>query len=139
MKPKRKQLNLGTGEKTMIDRDRLIKLIETIDNNPEKTCPHFNENDCFDCPYDKVETCNMSARKADYLLANGVIVPSFKVGDKVYQIDAERVYELDISDVYFYKKWIYETKSIDFDIESIGKSLFLTKEEAEEKLKELRK
>ena len=99
----------------MTDRDRLIELIQNAVNGCAR---HWAEI------------------IADYLLANGVIVPQLKAGDKVYQIDAERVYELDILCAYFYKRWIYETKGIDFDIESIGKSIFLTKEEAEKALKE---
>lgn len=67
----------------MTDRDRLIELIKDVEENPEKTCPHFLEADCFDCPYDKDEDCDREARKADYLLANGVIVPPCKVGDYV--------------------------------------------------------
>ena len=100
----------------MTDRDRLIELMQNW--GTENT-------DSF--PFESV---------ADYLLANGVIVPFLKAGDKVYQVDATRVYELDILDVYFYKRWICETKSIDFDSDSIGESIFLTREEAEKVLKE---
>lgn len=74
---------------------------------------------------------------ADYLLANGVIVPLCKVGDTVYQTDGVRIYELEILDVLLHKnKPYYETESIDFDNDAIGKSIFLTREEAEAKLKE---
>lgn len=61
---------------TMIsDREKLIKLLNEIDNHPEKTCPHFNDNDCFNCKYDTVnDRCDMTARKADYLITNGVTV-----------------------------------------------------------------
>ena len=73
---------------------------------------------------------------ADYLLANGVIVPLCKVGDVVYQTDGIRIYELDIFDIYFHKnKLYYESESIAFDSDAIGKRIFLTKEEAEQALK----
>lgn len=59
----------------MTDREKLIKLLNEIENHPEKTCPHINDNDCFDCKYDTVnDRCDMTARKADYLIANGVTV-----------------------------------------------------------------
>ena len=59
----------------MTDRDKLIELLKETEEHPEKTCPHYLEADCFDCPYDRGEDCDREARKADYLIANGVIVP----------------------------------------------------------------
>ena len=59
-----------------------------------------------------------------------------KVGDTVYQTDGIRIYELEVFDVSLRKgKPYYETESIDFDNTAIGKSIFLTKEEAEAKMK----
>lgn len=49
---------------------------------------------------------------------------------KVFQHDIERVYELKV------RKIIYDCGHIAFDKESIGKTVFLTKEEAEQALKE---
>ncbi len=74
---------------------------------------------------------------ADHLLSNGVIVIPCKVGDTVYQTDGIRIYELEILDISLRKnKPYYETESIDFDNDAIGKTVFLTKEEAEKALKE---
>ena len=53
-----------------------------------------------------------------------VLLPC-KVGDKVYQIDAERVYESEVKGI------IYDAGHIDFDERAIGKTVFLTREEAE--------
>ena len=59
-----------------------------------------------------------------------------KVGDTVYQTDGIIIYELEVFDVSLRKgKPYYETESIDFDNTAIGKSIFLTKEEAEAKMK----
>ena len=56
-----------------------------------------------------------------------------KVGDTVYQIDAERVYEYKVTNI------VYETPTISFDKRAIGNgSLFLTREEAEAALAERR-
>ncbi len=72
---------------------------------------------------------------ADKLLENGVIVPLCKVGDTVYQTDGIRIYELEMFDVSLRNgKPYYETESIDFDDTAIGKSIFLTREEAEKAL-----
>ena len=86
---------------------------------------------------------------ADYLLANGVIVPPCKVGDMVWyelygKIESAVVY----SCVGAFKKYGVEitdanAKSSDglevtFNGKCIGKTVFLTKEEAEQKLKELK-
>jgi hypothetical protein len=77
----------------------------------------------------------LEGQLADYLLKNGVIVPPCKVGQTVYQTDGIRIYELEIFDVSLRKnKPYYETESIDFDGTAIGKSIFLTREEAERAL-----
>ena len=52
----------------MTDRDRLIELLFKVAK--EKDCP---------------QPCEI----ADYLLANGVIVPPCKVGDDIYWIDSD--------------------------------------------------
>ena len=108
----------------MTDRDRLIELL----NGSRKK--YLNLLD-----FEK----NLIA---DHLLANGVIVPPCKVGDKVYRIakDGKTITEEQISQV-----------NLEFTIDNgtgikdvwwlkdynIGVTTFLTKEEAEEKLKEL--
>ena len=61
---------------------------------------------------------------ADYLIANGVIVPPCKVGDVIYETDGIRIYESII------RKVIYETKGIAFDESAIGKSVFLSRDDA---------
>lgn len=62
-----------------------------------------------------------------------------KVGDIVYQFDnGGEIYELMILHINIYKgKPYYETDAIDFDNRAIGESIFLTKAEAEARLKEL--
>lgn len=73
---------------------------------------------------------------ADYLLERGVIHIPCKVGDIVYKTDGIRIYELTILDISLHKnKPYYETESLDFDDDAIGKSIFLTREEAERVLK----
>ena len=74
----------------------------------------------------------LEAKLADYLLANGVIVPPCKVGDVVFQVACERVYESTVKNV------IYDTNGVAFDERAIGESIFLTREEAENALAERR-
>lgn len=86
---------------------------------------------------------------ADYLLANGVIVPPLKMGYRVWIIDW--CYEIncyEVSSVRYRedrseKRFSYDALMVDknnadigFDDSDIGKTVFLTKEEAEAKLKE---
>lgn len=95
----------------MTDRERLIDLmIEAKRTEPE--------------------TGSFTDYLADYLLEHGVIVLPCKVGVTVYQIDAERVFKIKV------KAFIYDTENIKFDERSIGKTVFLTREEAEKALKE---
>ena len=63
------------------------------------------------------------------LLANGVILPPCKVGSVVFQTDGVRIYPLIVERV------IYDTNGIAFDERAIGKTIFLTREEAERALK----
>ena len=111
-------------------RNRLVELLQKA----EKKCNDTKQ--CENCVgYGKGNEC-VNYLFADYLFANGVIVLLCKVGDTVYQTDGIRIYELEIFDVSLRKgKPYYETESIDFDDTAIGKSIFLTKEEAEAKMK----
>ena len=118
----------------MPDREQLIELLEKY-----KT---------YDSAITKVVQRPMVENLADYLLANGVIVPPCKVGDTIWyvlygKIESAVVY----SCVGVFKKHGVEitdanAKSSDglevaFNGKCIGKTVFLTKEEAEAKLKEL--
>lgn len=61
---------------------------------------------------------------------NGLLVRlPCKVGDTVYQVAAERIYESKIKQV------IYDVGHFGFDESAIGTSVFLTKGEAEQALK----
>lgn len=80
-----------------------------------------------------------SVRLADYLLANGVIVPPCKVGQTVYCIRYDKarkpfVKPLGVLSVTMYGKGgftIFTTKE-----DTFGKTVFLTQEEAEKALAE---
>ena len=111
----------------MTDRDKLIELIE------KSFAEQYEKRGLLTAPH-----------TADDLLANGVIVPPCKVGDKVYFLDA-----ICVDDGYCINnlscldcKWAeLQVREIDFDLSmyyEIGKTVFLTKEEAEEKLKEMK-
>ena len=96
---------------------------------------------------------NWAEKIADYLLENGVIVPPVKVGDTVYVLHntVERI-ELGLSDCIYetvvdaicingtveyhmcYKKIVHPDCDF-FTEKDIGKTVFLTKEEAEKTLK----
>ena len=72
---------------------------------------------------------------ADYLLANGVIVPLVKLGDRIWQTDGVRIYESSVHEItYTASKTIYVTENIVFDETAIGESIFLTRSQAKAKL-----
>lgn len=110
----------------MTERERFIEIIcEGLAQNCGGNCTLPNKMYCQNCHI-----------VADYLLKNGVIVPQCKVGDTVYETDGIRIYELTILDISLHKnKPYYKTDGVDFDDDAIGKSIFLTKEEAEKALK----
>ena len=74
---------------------------------------------------------------ADYLLANGAILPLCKVGQTVYYICGGIVYELKITAITLREKdVIYSAPPTYLSEKDFGETVFLTKEEAEEKLRE---
>ena len=117
----------------MTDRDRLIELLGTAHRD-------FDGNIGI-------------VKLADHLLENGVIVPHCKVGTKVYAIRARgarnygkhRKYDyspdttFSLNNAISQKATLYiEPKQFcKTDKVRLNKTVFLTKEEAEEKLKEL--
>jgi hypothetical protein len=123
-------------------RDRLIELIVNADTHDSYECKLCTKKDtsCTRCGAEKL---------ANHLLANGVIVPPCKVGDTVwYELYGEIESAVVYSCVGVLKKQGFEitdanAKSSDglevaFNGKCIGKTVFLTKEEAEAKLKELK-
>ena len=76
---------------------------------------------------------------ADYLIENGAILPPVKVGQTVYRVGdpIKKIYEWDVVCIEVYG---YETEYVDdsdnrFTADDIGKTVFLTREDAEAALK----
>ena len=133
----------------MTDRDRLIELLGLrLPINVR------NVLGSYDTIGERTLAVDEREKLADYLLANGVIVPPCKVGDVVYSFcdvfGAILPYVIQDFKVGFLGKdrpnyWYWEATShatetdelldeIDFDLDDIGKTVFLTKEEAEKAL-----
>ena len=120
----------------MTERERLVELFKEAN---EKVGEYIRQNDHMDYIPKPEE---LWAVKADHLLANGVIVPPCKVGDTVYRISkrygewcvlprmvSSMTYSLD----HLYRVvWCIHTTADDY----LGKTVFLTREEAEAALEE---
>ena len=105
----------------MTDRERLIEMkINFVENFDCGDCKPSN-NKCRKC---------LSEKEADYLLEHGVIVLPCKVGDTLYCESAIKghITSLKAPDL----EWIVENR------EYFGKEIFLTREEAEQALKEIK-
>ena len=73
---------------------------------------------------------------ADKLLANGVIVPPCKVGDVVWFVCFGEIYPHTIRRIETTKFGNFAcSSSMSFNLENFGKTVFLTKEEAQQALK----
>ena len=109
-------------------RDSLIKLIQ------QATTLYLDHLDSLD-QNGLIDTEGRSKFIADYLLANGVIVPPCKIGTRVYRL----IPDLSVTwpDPAEYKI-IWDTFELG-DIYTFGKTVFLTKEEAEKALAERNK
>ena len=117
----------------MNDRDRLIELIADIQNDFEKWCVECAEDGHKDHQ-------PLGEYLADKLLANGVIVSQCTFKDTIYRIGSKgKIYaDWELMYIQAYPDEILYIDDSDnyFTAEDIGKTVFLTKEEAEEKLKE---
>ena len=147
----------------MTERERLIKLIEdgtriAYDKSLEEVRRIVKENHHFNSATDR--TVSISEIVADYLLSNGVIVPPVNVGDTVFikgealnisfmRIEEEIYYgiQFDCEECCvcpFYEdevSWEGEHDCgtngyLEFTANDIGKTVFLTREEAEKALEE---
>ena len=137
----------------MTDRDRLIELHEEAGIEWD-----YYVDECIN--EGKVPSKTYDEFHADHLLANGIIVPPCKVGDTVwinyeysksiiqtcpvkvyaYRIDTKKnnmriCVEGNIKISTYGGHYIHYYNGT-FKWDSVGKTVFLTKEEAEEKLKE---
>ena len=118
----------------MSERERLIELLK-------QTC-HCKDEDCSNCSSNGI--C-FTHREADYLLENGVIVPPVKIGDTFFRtLDWKNCIDKCIVSSLTQKSnktWKIRLTSGEFrsvfeiTINDIGKTVFLTKEEAEKALK----
>ena len=97
---------------------------------PEDLKKAFNETAILKLAAQALNTTPDHLRDLIKAEKNGrMVVLPCKVGDTVYQIDAERVYESEV-------KWIiFDCDDIAFDERAIGGSIFLTRDEAEAALK----
>ena len=110
-------------------RDRLIKLIL---NTPVLKFPSGSRA--------QGKTYQTAQNVADHLLANGVIVPPVSVGQTVWFVRNEKIIETKVEKIVLKSKGLYLKLGCNAMYEtscnSIGKTVFLTKEEAEKALAE---
>ena len=111
-------------------RQRLIELIKQAKNQTKNANCDIERNMIF----------------ADYLISNGVIVPPVKIGQTVYTVSRYytgtwEMYECSIDSITKYEKHTFLAMSargkftFGEEISQIGKTVFLTREEAEKALK----
>ena len=114
----------------MTERERLIELIREAMKNHEITVENY--------------VIPTSDYIADYLLKNGIVVPPCKVGDMVYGITAKGIREIKIESIHYWCSGIWKCNGwsgkgkyrvgYEFSFDDIGKTVFLTREEAEQAL-----
>lgn len=114
-----------------MSKERLVELLKEA--RCDKSCDGF-ENIVFCKGCKSYEKCE---KTADYLLANGVIVPPCKVGDTVYEIVQGEISETEAVGFLVCQDGtiLLITKHFFPLSREIGESVFLTREEAEAKLK----
>ena len=111
----------------MTDRDRLIELIKKA-----------KAQECYDLLFADIDTAIDMLRGeeylADYLIANGIIVPPCKAGDTVYKTSIlGEITELKVKG--FDGEVITEPYN-HISFSALNKTVFLTREDAERALRE---
>lgn len=108
----------------MTDRDRLIELLSATHTETDDYKEQARLHDEY---------------IADHILTNGVIVPPCKVGDKIYVVDKAlgRIIKKTVSEIRLTDWEIYvHSYGFGYPCSLFGKTVFLTKEESENVLKE---
>lgn len=124
----------------MTDRDRLIELIMQSELEAEKNCVYYSRQSRI-----------RAGIVADFLLENGVVVPPVAASDMVFEIRKKSVspsgrhtdhrvdtykylkYAVNTDDEFYIKPKQYRKS----DISRLGKTVFMTREEAEKVLGQL--
>lgn len=124
-------------------RDRLVELLKQVDGY----CA--GAECCYNCVgYGKGADC-FNYLIADRLIENGVRILPCDVGDTVYYLDGSIIVESKVHCISFGGRYgdykggqihIYDSDkdNITVRLDSLGKTVFFTKAEAEQKLKEMR-
>ena len=114
-------------------RDRLIELLNTCQDRGQRW-NYFESGQSVESVTNEI--------LADHLLANGVIVPPYKVGSPIYRIIGEntlnpKIAKWDIVSLIIYPDEIGYVDDTDnwIPLKDFGKTVFLTREEAERALK----
>lgn len=123
-------------------RDRLVELLSIIPCNAE-SCSAVCDGRCQE--FDDLDRCQIG-QLADHLIANGVIVPPCKAEQTVWFIRksglSNELTETTVEKIISKKGGVFLKLACNSMYEtscnSIGKTVFLTKDQAEQKLKEMR-
>lgn len=118
-------------------RNRLVELLLEADVYDSYECKLCNDD--YSCT-----RCYMT-KFADHLIENGVIVPPCKLGSEIYMLVTRHTksFEWENKKMFlqnnqhtFIKKTTFTKSNLFKVIEEFGKTVFLTKEEAEQALEE---
>lgn len=124
-------------------RDRLVELIK------QKSCVYtLCDKECSGCGNIEMYDSDIESI-ADHLIENGVIVLPCDVGDTVYYLDGSIIVESKVHCISFGGRYgdykggqihIYDSDkdNITVKLDNFGKTVFLTRDQAEQKLKEMR-
>lgn len=115
-------------------RDRLVELISDMENELLRSYPYTTDEYRIAC-------------LADHLIENGAILPPCKVGDTLYDISEfvngcsyPEIYEYTCEYITIFKdkdgETVFEIDAINFHFNDFGKTVFLTREDAEKALRE---
>lgn len=119
------------------ERDRLTELIKQAETQEKLDFLTANLDEAIDMSGGTKISCSIEYL-IDYLLANGVILPPCKVGDKVYELTtSEEIEQRKVKDI------IYDNEGFRLRLEPyfsyeyyLNETVFLTHDEAAQALKE---
>lgn len=117
-------------------RDRLAEIYHKIEIEYLDYLTNIADRALNDDIEDEIQ--NRQDFYVDKLIANGVIVPPCKVGDKLYFLCGSKVFNLTVEKIVIKEEGMFLVdKAFNdwYSIEELAKTLYLSEEEAEQALK----
>lgn len=131
------------------DVDNVLREMCTFDRESDieaddcLTCHEYCNNKDMNCEHCAIQRAFDKLAEFEDLEEKGLLLKlPFKVGDKIYHVENDHIYEFKTNSINIRKEneeFIFCISGMNYKLDDVGKILFMTIEEAEEFLQNTRK